>query len=52
MSDTLNRFQDKLTNEEYKKIFSLLLTDRGTEFSIPQQFEINMETGEIRSKCL
>ena len=50
MSNTLNNFQDKLSSEEYNKLFSLLLTDRGTEFSKPQQFEINMETGEIRSK--
>ena len=50
MSNALNKFQDKLSSEEYNKLFSLLLTDRGTEFSKPQQFEINMETGEIRSK--
>ena len=50
MSNALNKFQDKLSGEEYNKLFSLLLTDRGTEFSKPQQFEINMETGEIRSK--
>ncbi len=50
MSNTLNKFQDKLSDEEYKKLFSLLLTDRGTEFAKPQQFEINIETGEIRSK--
>lgn len=50
MSETLNKFQDKLSDDEYKKLFSLLLTDRGTEFAKPQQFEINMNTGEIRSK--
>ena len=50
MSNALNKFQDKLSSEEYNRLFSLLLTDRGTEFSKPQQFEINMETGEIRSK--
>ncbi len=50
MANTLNKFQDKLSDEEYKKLFSLLLTDRGTEFGKPQQFEINMETGEIRIK--
>ena len=50
MSKTLNKLQDKLSDEEYKKLFSLLLTDRGTEFGKPQQFEINMDTGEIRSK--
>lgn len=50
MSETLNKFQDILTDKEYKNLFSLLLTDRGTEFAKPQQFEINMNTGEIRSK--
>jgi len=50
MSATLNKFQDKLTDKEYNNLFSLLLTDRGTEFAKPQQFEINMDTGEIRSK--
>ena len=50
MSNALNRFQDKLSDEEYQKLFALLLTDRGTEFCKPQQFEINMENGEIRSK--
>ena len=50
MANTLNIFQDKLSDKEYSKLFSLLLTDRGTEFAKSQQFEINMETGEIRSK--
>ncbi len=50
MSNALNTLQDKLSDDEYKKLFSLLLTDRGTEFGKPQQFEINMDTGEIRSK--
>ena len=50
MSETLNKLQDKLTDKEYKRLFSLILTDRGTEFAKPQQFEINMNTGEIRSK--
>lgn len=48
MASSLDKFQDILGNN-YSKLFSLLLTDRGTEFSKPQQFEINMETGEIRS---
>lgn len=50
MSQSLNNFQDRLTDKEYSKLFSLLLTDRGTEFSKPQQFEVNMSTEEIRSK--
>ena len=50
MSKALDLIQDKLSNEEYQKIFALLLTDRGTEFSKPIQFEVNIDTGEIRSK--
>lgn len=50
MSESLNIFQDKLTDKEFNSLFQLLLTDRGTEFAKPQQFEINMSTGEIRSK--
>ena len=49
MSDSLNYFQDILSYEMYQKLFGLLLTDRGTEFAKPQLFEINCETGEIRS---
>ena len=50
MSKALDDIQDKLTDDEYKKIFSLLLTDRGAEFAKPIQFEINIDTGEVRSK--
>ena len=50
MSESLNKFQDKLSDKEYENLFSVLLTDRGSEFAKPQQFEINVITGEIRSK--
>ena len=50
MSKSLDKFQNILTNKEYEKLFSLLLTDRGSEFSKAQQFEININTGKIRSK--
>lgn len=50
MSESLNKFQEILSDKEYEKLFSVLLTDRGTEFVKSQQFEINMDTGEIRSK--
>jgi len=48
MASSLDNYQEIL-KDDYSKLFSLLLTDRGTEFSNPKQFEINMETGEIRS---
>ena len=50
MSNSLNYFQDILPDEMFKKLFGLLLTDRGSEFAKPNLFEINHETGEIRSK--
>ena len=50
MSNALNKIQEKLTAEEYEKLFSLILSDRGTEFSRPIQFEINKDTGEIKGK--
>lgn len=49
MSNVLDNLQDNiLTDEEFKKLFSLLLTDRGSEFEISEIFEVNKETGEIR----
>lgn len=50
MSEALNKIQDKLTAEEYEKLFSLILSDRGTEFSRPIQFEVHKSTGEIKGK--
>ncbi len=49
MSNSLNYFQNNLSDDMYHKLFGLLLTDRGTEFNKPQLFEINHETGEIRT---
>lgn len=46
ISTTLNDLQDLLEND-YSKLFSLVLTDRGTEFARPKLFKINMETGEL-----
>lgn len=49
MSNSLNYFQYILSDDMYHKLFGLILTDRGTEFARPQLFEINHETGEIRT---
>ena len=49
MAKSLDYFQNTLTDKQYKKMFSLILTDRGTEFAKPQLFEISHETREIRS---
>ena len=48
--NALNTIQNILTSNEYESLFSLLLTDRGTEFSKPIQFEINHNTGEVKGK--
>lgn len=48
MAGTLDILQERL-GDDYRKIFSLLLTDRGSEFEKHDLFEINYETGEIRS---
>ena len=50
MSNALNKIQENLSAEEYEKLFSLILSDRGTEFSKPIQFEVNKDTGEIKGK--
>ena len=48
MSHTLDILQERL-GDDYRRLFSLLLTDRGPEFEKYDLFEINYETGEIRS---
>ena len=48
MASTLYYLQDVL-EDDYYKLFSLLLTDRGPEFQKYNLFEINMETGELRT---
>ena len=50
MSKSLDSFQEILSDKEYEQLFSVLLTDRGTEFIKSQQFEVNIHTGEIRGK--
>lgn len=47
MASTLNNLQETL-KDDYQKLFSLLLTDRGSEFEKYELFEVNTE-GEIRS---
>lgn len=48
MASTLDCLQETL-GEDFFKLFSLLLTDRGTEFEKHELFEVNIPTGEIRS---
>lgn len=47
MASSLDILQDKL-GANYSKLFSLILTDRGSEFEKYDLFEINTSTGEVR----
>lgn len=48
MASTLDYLQE-LLGDDYFKLFSLILTDRGTEFEKVSLFEINPMTGKIRT---
>ena len=48
MASSLDKLQETL-GDDYYKLFSLLLTDRGAEFEKHELFEVNTETGEIRT---
>lgn len=48
MASTLDLLHKNL-GADYQKLFSLILTDRGSEFEKHDLFEINQETGEIRT---
>jgi len=48
MASTLDNLQETL-EDDYCKLFSLLLTDRGSEFEKYELFEVNIQTGEFRS---
>lgn len=47
--ETFNSLHDKLGEEAFKRLFPVLLTDNGTEFSNPLRIETDM-WGEIRTK--
>lgn len=46
---TLDRLQEKVENV-YRDLFGIILTDNGVEFSDIKGIEVNMETGELRTK--
>lgn len=49
VNNVFKNLQKLLGDELYKKVFPLILTDRGTEFCDPIPIECNIETGEILS---
>jgi IS30 family transposase len=48
MAATLDMLQERLGDELFRSLFSLLLTDRGSEFEKVLLFETCSRTGEIR----
>ncbi len=48
--DVCNGLQDRLGIELFQKLFPLILTDNGSEFSNSTAVECDTETGEIRTK--
>ncbi len=48
MAATLDYLQEVL-GEDYQKLFSLILTDRGVEFEITKLFEVNVKTEKFRT---
>lgn len=50
VSAVFRRLRSRLGNENYKKLFPLILTDRGTEFCDPEVIEVDENTGELISR--
>lgn len=48
MATTLDILEEKLGYVLFRKIFPLLLTDRGSEFEKTELFQFNNKTGELR----
>ena len=48
--DIFNMIENKIGTDNFKKLFPIILTDNGSEFSNPTQIEFNPETGEQRTK--
>lgn len=48
--DIFNMIEEKIGTETFKKLFTVILTDNGSEFSNPSEIEINNNTGEVRTK--
>ena len=46
----INNLCDSIGIENFKKLFEVILTDNGSEFSDPEAIEVEPETGELRSK--
>ena len=49
MSNTLDYLENLFGYDDYRKLFSLILTDRGPEFEKIDLFRFNKTTGELRT---
>lgn len=47
VSTIFSNLLKELGSEQYKKLFQVVLTDRGSEFTDPIKIETDMETGEL-----
>lgn len=50
VSTIFEDLREKLGADNYEKLFQVVLTDRGSEFTDPLRIEVDQETGEIQSK--
>jgi IS30 family transposase len=50
VAEIFDELRSKLTDSEFSKLFPVILTDRGSEFTDPTTIEINRETGEAQSR--
>ena len=50
VTDIFNSLQEKLGTALFQKLFPVILTDRGSEFTDPSSIECDMSTGELRTR--
>ena len=46
VTEVFNNIKKKLGTDEFKRLFEVILTDNGTEFSDPESIEFDFNTGE------
>ena len=46
VTEVFNNIKNLIGIDEFKRLFEVILTDNGTEFSDPESIEIDMNTGE------
>ena len=49
VTQVFNYLKDLLDIDEFKRLFEVILTDNGTEFTDPESIEVDFNTGEILS---